>query len=134
MEVCCDPLNLLRDPRYKEAYENCEAPPHLTAAFRRVAEPKTLLVVLGFWCPDSLRLVPCTLKAVAEAENDNLQVLGISVPLEETDPMPIRVGPFEIHKFPTFIVLVGHHEKLASVSAHDEIVRFAEQAIEPALL
>jgi thiol-disulfide isomerase/thioredoxin len=131
MEVCCDPRKLLRNERYKQAYESCVAPAELVEAFRRVSEPTTLLIVLGFWCPDSLRLVPCTTKAFAEAANANLQIIGVSVPHEETEQIPVHVGPFEIRKFPTFILLRGQHEQLATTAPDQEIVRFVEQPVDP---
>jgi hypothetical protein len=74
------------------------------------------------------------MRAFSEAANSDLQVLGVSVPWEETEPMPVHVGPLEINKFPTFILLRGKHEKLATVNADDELMRFVEQPIDPAQL
>ncbi len=132
MEVCCNSKRLLGDRSYRERYQATEPDEALVAKLRACQEPMTLLVIMGYWCPDSLRIVPGTVRAYDEADNDNLEILGVAIPYEDTEQIPVRVGPIEVRRFPTIVFLRGTHRKVETIKTGDEIVRFVEEPVDAA--
>jgi hypothetical protein len=93
MEVCCEPERILRNPEYRAVYEAFAPPEGLVAALRQIGRPVTVLIVFGYWCADATAVVPPLLKALAAADNPNLQILLVHVAYLETEPSPFRAGP-----------------------------------------
>lgn len=135
MEICCEIDKMVRRPEFRTRYDEYEPAPEVVQALRAIEDEMTVVVVFGFWCPDSLRIVPEVLKAIREAGNPNLQVLAASVPLEETDELPVYVGPISVRRFPTVVFLPGHfrtnHEIPKGVT---EKARFVEESLDAAKL
>jgi len=131
MEVCCDREVLLRPEPYRNAFERAQVSPRLLEVLRGIQERVTVLVVLGYWCPDSQRLVPTVLRAERDAENPNLNLLAVTVTYAETDNLPVDIGCFSVRCFPTIIFLRGRHEVVESPTPEDEIIRFVEEPVDP---
>lgn len=94
----------------------------------------TIAIIFGFWCPDSLTIVPRVLKSIVAADNDNIQALAVSIPLDETHDLPIDVGTVSVRRFPTTAILRGHYEKTEEIEPECEIVRFVEEPLDAARL
>jgi len=131
MEVCCDREMLLRPEPYRDAFEGYTVPPRVLEVLQSIRERTTLFVVLGYWCPDSQRIVPGVLRAEKDAENPNLNLLAVTVTYAETDHLPVDIGCFSVRCFPTVIFVRGRHEVVESPAAEDEIIRFVEEPIDP---
>jgi hypothetical protein len=134
MEICCDIGKLVRQPGLKSRYDTYRPPEDVLQALRAIDQPMTIAVVYGLWCPDSFRIVPEVLKSITEAENDNLQVLGATVPLDETDDLPLDVGGLSVRRFPTVVFLKGRFQTTEEVDPNAEIVRFVEESLDAARL
>ena len=126
MEVCCDAPKLLRRPEYRERYAGYEPPEELLAALRNIHRPMTVLVVFGYWCRDSVRIVPDVLKALALADNPDLQLLAIHVSYAETDPSPFMAGPIPVRRYPTIALLEGRFQTAEEIPEGVERLRFVE--------
>jgi hypothetical protein len=127
VEICCDPERILRKPDYRERYEAFTPPEDLVAALRAISEPTTVLVVWGYWCQDSARIVPALLKALATADSGNLRLLAVHVAYAETDPSPFMAGPVAVRRYPTIAFLRGHYEQVAEIAPGSEWALFVEQ-------
>ncbi len=134
MEICCEVDKMIRHPDLRSRYDAHVPDEAVVEALKAIDEPMTVAVVLGFWCPDSLALVPRVLKEVVAADNDNLQVLAASVPLDETNDLPIDIGTMSVRKFPTVAFLRGHYKKTQDMEPDCEVVRFVEEPLDPARL
>ena len=134
MEICCEVNRMVRHPDLRQRFDADQPRLEVIEALRAIGEPMTVAVVFGFWCPDSLRIVPQVLKAVVEADNENLQVLAASVPLEETHDLPIRVGPISVRRFPTVALLRGKYERSEEIPEGAEVLRFVEEPLDAARL
>lgn len=130
MEICCDIDKMVRHPDLRARYNEYEPPADIVKALRAIDREVTVAVVFGFWCPDSLRVVPDVLKAIVEAGNDNLQVLAATVPLDETHDLPIDVGTVSVRRFPTVAFLAGRYEKTEQIPEGVEVVRFVEEPLD----
>ena len=131
MEVCCNSKRLLGDRSYRERYQAIVPDPALVEKLKAIPEPTTLMIVLGYWCPDCFRIVPGTVRAFDEAANGKLEILGVAIPYEDTDRLPLQIGPVEVRKFPTIVFLRGTHRNVDTIQAGDEIVRFVEEPLDP---
>jgi len=134
MEICCDIAKLIRQPQIKSRYEAHEPVDDVLQALRAITEPMTVAIVYGFWCPDSARIVPDVLKAITEADNDNLQVLGATVPLDETYDLPLDVGGISVRRFPTVAFLRGRFQTTEEIDPNAEVVRFVEEPLDASRL
>jgi hypothetical protein len=134
MEICCDIDRLVRQPQLRDRYDSYVPPDETIDALRAIDEPMTVAVVYGFWCPDSVRIVPGVLKCITEADNDNLQVLGATVPLEETDDLPLDVGGISVRWFPTVAFLRGRFQTTEEIDPDAEVVRFVEEPLDASRL
>ncbi len=128
MEICCDPKRVLKGPGYAERYAAHEPPAELVDALRSISEPATVLVVFGVWCQDSRRVVPEVLKAMAAADNGNLQLLAVHVSYAETDPSPFMAGPVAVKRYPTTAFLAGRFQTTEEIPEGVEKARFVEQS------
>ncbi len=129
MEICCDIDRMVRHPDLKSRYEAYVPEPAVVEKLRAAREPVTVAVIFGFWCPDSRRIVPEVLKAIAEARNDNLQLLTATVPYEETDRLPLDVGGLSVRKFPTVVFLRGKYQTIEEIDPSQEMCRFVEESL-----
>ena len=134
MEICCDIDKMVRHPDLRARYNEYEPPAEVVEALRAIDREVTVAVVFGFWCPDSLRVVPQVLKSIVEASNDNLQVLAATVPLDETHDLPIDVGTVSVRRFPTVAFLTGRYERTEEIPQGVEVVRFVEEPLDAARL
>jgi len=134
MEICCDIDKMVRHPDLRARYNEYEPPEEVVKALRGIDREVTVAVVFGFWCPDSLRVVPQVLKSIVEAGNDNLQVLAATVPLDETHDLPIDVGTVSVRRFPTVAFLTGRYERTEEIPQGVEVVRFVEESLDAARL
>ncbi len=130
MEICCDVNKMVRHPDLRTRYESHEPPAEVVEALKAIDEEMTVVIVFGFWCPDSLRIVPQVLKAITEADNPHLQVLVATVPLEETHDLPVSVGGISVRRFPTVVFLRGRYQKTEEIRADvQELARFVEEPL-----
>jgi len=130
MEICCDISKMVRHPDLRTRYEGHEPDSEVVKALRAITEEMTVVIVFGFWCPDSLRIVPEVLKAITEADNPKLQVLTATVPWEETDDLPIPCGGISVRKFPTISFIKGRYQTTDEIpSGIDEPARFVEESL-----
>ncbi|MBM3499610.1 MAG: hypothetical protein FJX74_13195 [Armatimonadetes bacterium] len=130
MEICCDVNKMVRHPDLRERYEAHEPPRDVVEALQAIEEEMTVVIVFGFWCPDSLRIVPEALKALTEADNPNLQVVAATVPLEETYDLPIACGGVSVRKFPTISFVPGRYQTTDEIPVGtEERARFVEQSL-----
>jgi len=135
MEICCDINKMVRHPSLRERYDGHQPPANVVDALRAIGEETTVVIVFGFWCPDSLRLVPEVLKAITEADNPKLQVLTASVPLEETHDLPLEVGAISVRRFPTIVLIRGRYQATDEIPPGiEELARFVEQSLDPSRL
>lgn len=134
MEICCDIEKLVRHPTLKGRYDTYATPADVLEALRGIDEPMTVAVVYGLWCPDSVLIVPEVLKSISEADNDNLQVLGATVPLDETYDLPLDVGGISVRRFPTVAFLRGRFQTTEEVDPEAEVVRFVEESLDASRL
>ena len=134
MEICCDIEKLVRPPKLKGRYDAYNPPADLLAALRAIREPTTVAIVYGLWCPDSVRIVPEVLKSITQADNDNLQVLGATVPLDETDDLPLDVGGISVRRFPTVAFLRGRFQTTEQIDPNAEVMRFVEESLDASRL
>ncbi|NSW58500.1 MAG: thioredoxin family protein [Armatimonadetes bacterium] len=130
MEVCCDPLRLLRAPGYRDRYEKYEPPEDLVQLFRSIEQPVTLLLVYGTWCNDSARIVPEVVKLMEMADNDSVWLLAVHVAYSETNHGPFQAGSVEVSRYPTIALLRGHFRSATSIPEGVEIARFVERSLE----
>lgn len=130
MEICCDIETLIRQPRLRSRYESYMPPEDVVEALRAIDRPMTVAVVYGFWCPESSVIVPELLKSITEADNDNLQVLGATVPLDETYDLPLDVGGISVRRFPTIVFLRGRFQTTEEIDPKAEVVRFVEEGLD----
>jgi thiol-disulfide isomerase/thioredoxin len=130
MEICCDIQKMVRHPDLRARYEAHRPPGDVVEALRGIDEETTVVIVFGFWCPDSLRIVPEVLKAITEADNPNLQVVAATVPLEETHDLPIACGGISVRKFPTVSFVPGRYQTTDAIPAGtEERARFVEESL-----
>jgi hypothetical protein len=134
MEICCDIDQMVRHRDLKSRYDAYAPDPAVVAKLREVKQPVTVAVIFGFWCPDSKRIVPEVLKAITEAQNENLQLLTASVPYEETDNLPLDVGGLSVRRFPTVVFLRGRYQTTEEIDPSQEICRFVEESLDVARL
>ncbi len=134
MEICCDIEKLIRQPQLRARYESYVPPDDVLEALRAVDQPMTVALVYGFWCPESSVIVPEVLKSVTEADNDNLQVLGATVPLDETYDLPLDVGGISVRRFPTVAFLKGRFQTTEEIDPEAEVARFVEESLDAARL
>jgi hypothetical protein len=130
MEICCDIDKMVRHPSLRERYGAHEPDPGVVEALRAIGEEMTVVIVFGFWCPDSVRIVPEVLRAITEADNPNLQALSATVPLEETHDLPLDVGGISVRRFPTISFIGGRYETTEAIPAGiEELARFVEEPL-----
>ncbi|MBM3475299.1 MAG: hypothetical protein FJX75_18715 [Armatimonadetes bacterium] len=135
MEICCEIDRMVRHPDLRGRYEAHEPRKEVVEALKAIGEEMTVVIVFGFWCRDSVRIVPEVLKALSEADNPNLQVLAATVPLEETDDLPIDVGGISVRRFPTIVFVRGRYRTTEEIQAGvPEEARFVEQSLDAARL
>jgi hypothetical protein len=130
MEICCDIDRIVRHPSLRERYGTHEPDSRVVEALRAIGEEMTVVIVFGFWCPDSTRIVPQVLKAVTKANNPNLQVLAATVPLEETYDLPLNVGAISVRWFPTISFVRGRYQTTEAIPPGiEELARFVEEPL-----
>jgi len=134
MEICCEIDKMVRHPDFRERFNAHQPPGDLVDALRAIERETTIAIIFGFWCPESNWIVPHTLKAISEADNDKLEVLAASVPLDETYDLPIHVGTIAVRRFPTIAFLKGHFVRTEDIPEDAELVRFVEEIPDPARL
>jgi thiol-disulfide isomerase/thioredoxin len=131
MEICCEIDKMVRHPDLRARYEAHQPRADVVQALKAIGEETTVVIVFGFWCPDSKRIVPEVLKAVSEADNPNLQVLAATVPLEETHDLPLDVGGISVRKFPTIVFVRGRYRTTEEIPPGvREEARFVEQSLD----
>ncbi|MGQ9732819.1 MAG: thioredoxin family protein [Candidatus Zipacnadales bacterium] len=130
MEICCDVNKMVRHPDLRSRYDAFTPPPEVVQALRAIRDETTVVIVFGFWCPDSMRIVPEVLKAITEADNPNLQVLAATVPLEETYELPLSLGGISVRRFPTVLFVKGRYQKVEDIPVSiEELARFVEEPL-----
>ena len=135
MEICCEIDKMVRHADLRGRYEAYQPPGKVVAGLKAIDQDMTVVIVFGFWCPDSMRIVPEVLKAMTEAGNPHLQVLTATVPLEETHDLPISCGGVSVRRFPTISFIKGCYETTDEIPAgiHEE-ARFVEESLDAARL
>jgi len=134
MEICCHVDKMVRHPDLHARFDAAKPDPDVVEALRAIDEEVTFAIIFGFWCPDSLTIVPGVLRNIVEADNDSIQVLAASVPLDETHDLPIDLGAISVRRFPTTAILRGHYEKTDEIEPGCEIIRFVEEPLDAARL
>jgi len=96
-------------PAFRTVYEVYQPDPLIVEELRRLEKDVRVLVVLGTWCPDSIREVPRFLKALSQAQNPRIRVelIGVGRSREERKKW---VGGYDIKRIPTFIVFYKGRE------------------------
>ena len=117
MEICCQPKRLLRVAEYQAHYEAYSPDTDLIKELKKIIEPTTVLLVFGYWCHDSERIVPEIVKALEVADNSQIQMLAVHVTYNETDPSPFMAGPIPVKRYPTVAFLSGHFKTLDEIPA-----------------
>jgi len=131
MEICCEIDKMVRHPDLRGRYEAHQPKGEVVEALRGIGQEMTVVIVFGFWCPDSMRIVPEALRAVTEADNPNLQVLAATVPLEETHDLPVEVGGISVRRFPTIVFVKGRYQTTEQIPPGiREEARFVEESLE----
>jgi len=130
MEICCDIDKIVRHPDLRVRYQAHHPPADVVTALRAIDQEMTVVIVFGFWCPDSMRVVPGVLRGIKEADNPNLQVLAATVPLEDTHELPIHCGGMSIRRFPTISFVKGRYKTTDEIPAGvEELARFVEEPL-----
>lgn len=99
---------LAQFPQFNEQYQNYQPTAVELQAIKRI-EGKTLVVLFGTWCHDSVREVPRLLKslALAQVNLDRLQLLGV----DTSKQLPgAEQQAYDLRYTPTFIVFEENRE------------------------
>ena len=84
-------------------YRDFEASDRDIAALAAIGQPTRLLVMFGTWCHDSAREVPRLLKLIAAADNPNLKLELLAVPVSK-QLLP-QTQEYKLRYTPTIVVL-----------------------------
>ena len=90
-------------PEYKQDVDAYPANPDIVGDIKKIAKKTSVLVFMGWWCPDSASEVPKAIKVLNAAANPNLNVEIYSVDQQLGDGgtgLPIK---YNVEHIPTIV-------------------------------